>query len=83
MRDDPRMRTTLDIDDDVLQAAKEIAATEGRTAGKVLSDLARKGLMPARQKVKVRNGVPLLPPRAPGEPMLTMKFVNDLRDEEP
>ena len=77
------MRTTLDIDDDILQAAKEIAAAEGRTAGKVLSQLARKGLAPVRQKVSVRNGVPLLPPRAPGEPKLTMKFVNDLRDEEP
>ena len=76
------MRTTLDIDDDILQAAKEIAAAEGRTAGKVLSDLARKGLAPARQKVRVRNGVPLLPPRAPGEPKLTMKFVNELRDDD-
>ena len=83
MLDDSSMRTTLDIDDDILQAAKEIAATEGRTAGKVLSELARKGLTPVRQKVRVRNGVPLLPPRVPGEPKLTMKFVNDLRDEEP
>ena len=38
------MRTTLDIDDDVLQAAKEIALTQGSTAGKVFSELARKGL---------------------------------------
>jgi hypothetical protein len=76
------MRTTLDIDDDILQAAKEIAAAEGRTAGRVLSDLARKGLMPVRQKVRVRNGVPLLPPRAPGDPKLTMKFVNELRDDD-
>jgi hypothetical protein len=75
------MRTTLDIDDDVLQAAKEIAAAEGRTAGKVLSELARKGLTPMRQKVRVRNGVPLLQPPAPGTPPLTMKRVNELRDE--
>jgi hypothetical protein len=38
------VRTTLDIDDDVLQAAKELARIEGRTAGQVLSELARKGL---------------------------------------
>ena len=81
MLDDPCMRTTLDIDDDILQAAKEIAATEGRTAGKVLSELARKGLTPVRQKVRVRNGVPLLPPPAPGTPPMTMKRVNELRDE--
>jgi hypothetical protein len=81
MFDDPFMRTTLDIDDDVLQAAKEIAAAEGRTAGKVLSELARRGLTPVRQKVRVRNGVPLLPPVAPGTPPMTMKRVNELRDE--
>lgn len=38
------MRTTLDIDDDVLQAAKELARSERKTAGQVLSELARKGL---------------------------------------
>ena len=50
------MRTTLDIDDDVLQAAKELAQARRKTAGQVLSDLARKGLAP-EQTVKVRNGV--------------------------
>jgi hypothetical protein len=30
------MRTTIDIEDDVLTAAKEIAVREGTTAGKVL-----------------------------------------------
>jgi hypothetical protein len=38
------MRTTLDIDDDVLRASREIARREKTTAGKVLSDLARRGL---------------------------------------
>ena len=38
------MRTTLDIDDDILQAAKELARAEKKTAGRVLSELARKGL---------------------------------------
>ena len=40
------MRTTLDIDDDVLQAAKEIAQNRATTAGHVLSELARKALEP-------------------------------------
>jgi hypothetical protein len=39
------MRTTLDIDDDVLLAAKEVARRERSTAGKVLSELARRGLL--------------------------------------
>ena len=41
------MRTTLDIDDDILQAAKELARVEKKTAGQVLSELARKGLTQA------------------------------------
>ena len=43
MRDDRRVRTTLDIDDDVLQAAKEIAAARRKTTGEVLSELAEVG----------------------------------------
>ena len=39
------MRTTLDIDDDVLDAAKALARSERKTAGKVLSELARRALM--------------------------------------
>lgn len=73
------MRTTLNIDDDVLQAARELAVIRGLTAGRVISDLARTALAPARS-ARVRNGVPLLPPRPSGAPRSTMKLVNDLRD---
>lgn len=38
------MRTTLDIDPDVLQAAKDIARHEKSTAGAVISRLARNSL---------------------------------------
>jgi hypothetical protein len=38
------MRTTLDIADDVLQAAKERARRENKTAGEVISELARAAL---------------------------------------
>ncbi len=41
------MRTTLDIDDDILEAAKELAKAEKKTAGQVISELARKGLTEA------------------------------------
>ena len=80
MRDDLTMRTTLDIDDDVLQAAKEIAATRGSTTGKVVSELVRAALHP-RRKDRVRNGVPLLPQRPARARRPTMKLVNELRDE--
>jgi hypothetical protein len=74
------MRTTLDIDDDVLQAAKELAALRGKTAGQVISELARQALSPAAAP-RVRNGVPVLPRRPAGTPRPTMKLVNELRDE--
>lgn len=38
------MRTTVDVDDDVLLAAKDLARSEHRTLGAVLSELARRGL---------------------------------------
>lgn len=38
------MRTTVSLDDDVLLAVQERARREKRTAGQVLSDLAREGL---------------------------------------
>jgi len=80
MRDDFGMRTTLDIDDDVLQAAKELAENRRTTTGKVLSALARQALEPAGRQA-VRNGVPLLPRPRRGSPKTTMELVNRLRDE--
>jgi len=75
------MRTTLDLDDDVLQAIKEIGSLHKKTAGQVLSELARKALAPAvPSRTRVRNGVPLLPARS-GAPIMTMAEVNRLRDE--
>jgi hypothetical protein len=77
------MRTTLDIEDDVLQAAKELAKIEGATAGKVISRLARNGLaQPLSGKnlaTRYRNGVPLLPSR--GE-IITMEHIQKIMDEE-
>ena len=74
------MRTTLDIDEDVLLAVKEIAAKQRTSAGKVLSDLARQGLSISHQLV--RNGVPLIPRGPSGSRRITMEMVNALRDED-
>ena len=45
------MRTTLDIDDHVLLAAKDLARRQRKSAGEVLSDLARQGLQGERRGV--------------------------------
>lgn len=76
------MRTTLTIDDDVLQAAKELAEHRNTTIGQVISELARKALTPAAQPRRYRNGVPLLPVQ-PGARIATLELVNQLRDEFP
>jgi hypothetical protein len=77
------MRTTLDIEEDVLQAAKELAQREGSTAGHILSLLARRGLtIPAQEPKKspvIRGGVPLLQSR--GE-VVTLERVKKLMDQE-
>jgi hypothetical protein len=80
MLDAERMRTTLDLEEDVLHAIKELASVRGTTAGRVLSELARKALAPTRTS-RVRNGVPLLPRRPAGTAKPTMDLVNRLRDE--
>ena len=75
------MRTTLSIDDDVLDAAKAIARQKNRTIGEVVSELARAALRPAAIGGE-RNGLPLLPVRTPGV-AVTPDLVNALRDEAP
>ena len=80
MQDDHWVRTTLDLDDDVLLAAKELAVARRTTAGKVVSDLVRQALTPTRT-ARLRNGVPVLTSRPAGTPRPTMKHVNDLRDD--
>ena len=77
------MRTTLDVDDDVLAAVKELAETKKTTAGKVLSDLVRKAILSENQSTRSRkrNGFILMPKRKKGR-IVTMELVNRLRDEE-
>ncbi len=55
------MRTTLDIEDDILFAAKDLARREKKTAGQIISELARRGLAGS-------------PASATGEPKATYGF---------
>lgn len=75
------MRTTVDLDEDVLLAAKEIAKRRGNTLGQVLSDLARQALT-RRTPVSTKHGLPLFPVQ-PNAGVVTLELVNNLRDETP
>ncbi len=75
------MRTTLTIDDDVLVAAKAIAAQRHQSLGKVVSELARLALHRPHPP-ETRNGIPLLP-RHDSRNVVTLDTVNALRDEAP
>ena len=76
------MRTTLAIDDDVLAAAKGLAARQRISVGAAISALARQALQRSSTSgsVGVRNGVPLLPLRPDAMPV-TLELVNQLRDD--
>ncbi|MBV8206998.1 MAG: CopG family transcriptional regulator, partial [Acidobacteria bacterium] len=70
------------IDDDVLSAAKEIAAIENKSVGEVISELARRALLPPKNKSRTRNGVPLLRVRREAR-RVTSELVHQLREELP
>ena len=78
------MRTTLDIADDVLQAAKERARREKKTAGEVISELARSALIaapdaPGVREPKARYGLRPFPKRGG---IVTNDLINRLREDD-
>jgi hypothetical protein len=78
------MRTTLDIEDDVLAAAKELAQRQGVSAGKVVSRLLRSALTgeaPAmRSDVAVVAG--FRPFAANNQHLVSNEQIDQLRDLE-
>ncbi|MFM9100854.1 MAG: CopG family transcriptional regulator [Cyanobium sp.] len=78
------MRTTLRLDDDVIQAARVLARQQGSSLGAVISALARRALNtpsgPAAMEQQRCNGLPLLPIQHHGAPV-DLELVNSLRDE--
>lgn len=74
------MRTTIDLDEELLRTAKDIAAAQRETLSTVITRLAWKGLEPDRQARRVRNGFALLPPR-PGAKTVTSEHVAELLNQ--
>ena len=85
------MRTTLDIDDDLLRAAKEMARREKKSAGQVVSELIRKALTgsapggsaipPAPNSIEEQAAVYGLRPFPKRGKVVTNEDIDRIRDE--
>jgi hypothetical protein len=79
------VRTTINLDDDVLFAVQERARREKRTAGQVLSDLARQALTAQQHRrpddhAEGRHGFQPLPHRGAA---ISNALIDRFREEEP
>jgi hypothetical protein len=75
------MRTTLDIDNDVLQAAKERARREKKTTGAIISESTRQALtaVPADNTAKSPHGFRPFPSHAG---LVTNDLIDKLREDD-
>lgn len=75
------MRTTIDLDEDILRLAKHLAQEREQSLGRVVSDLVRQGLQPSERVAARRGAIPILP-RRPGAQPVTSQAVKDLLESE-
>ena len=73
------VRTTVDLDDSVLAAARALARDTKMTLGEAISELAKRGLRSARIPVS-RDSFPIFPV-SEDAPSLTLDQVNEHRDD--
>lgn len=73
------MRTTVDLDDDVLEIARSLASHRKQSLGRVISDTFRKNIQPVGHE-PIRNGIRVIQRPAEAAPV-TLDLVNHLRDE--
>ncbi|MCP9927887.1 ribbon-helix-helix domain-containing protein [Cyanobium sp. CH-040] len=81
------MRTTLDIEDDVLAAAKELARRQGMSAGRMVSRLLRAALSGEPQQARAGETKPagvagFRPFTAADQKLVTNEQIDQLRDRE-
>lgn len=78
------MRTTVDIADDVLNAAKERARRENKTAGQVVSELLRQALTTPDASISVRepSAVHGVQPFARRGNIVTNELIDRLRSDD-
>lgn len=74
------MRTTVNLADDIVEAARAIARQERRSLGHVISELARRGLAPRTEPKDEKDGFPVfhVDPHAPA---ITDEMIDKALDE--
>lgn len=77
------MRTTLDIDEDVLAAVRELGERERKSAGRVVSELVRRALLSREQpEIASREGYIGFRPLPPRGVVITQELIDRIRAEE-
>ena len=74
------MRTTVNLDEDVALAVRALARAEGKSFGRVVSELARRGLAPREERLGDQGGFPVFRV-APDAPSITPDMVEDALQE--
>lgn len=74
------VRTTLEIENDVLEVAKDLARHQCTSLGKAVSSLIRKGIQSSDRAQITRNGLRVVS-RSPDATPVTLEIVNQIRDE--
>jgi hypothetical protein len=70
----------LELDDDLVHVARQLAKQRGLTMGQIVSRMVRKAMEP-KTAPRMRNGVLLFHPK-PGAKKPHLALINQLRDEE-
>ena len=75
------MRTTVDVDEDILMLAKHLAQERRQSLGRVISDLARKGIQPAAPAGNRLRQIPVLARKTGARPV-TSQHVKELLEAD-
>ena len=74
------MRTTVNIEDEILEAARVLAAERRISVGAVISDLARKGLFQTEKRPSRKKGFPVFDV-SPASTPVTLDRVKSFEEE--
>ena len=75
------MRTTIDLDDELLADARKLARLQSQPLARTINQLLQRGLAREVPKIEIRKGIPMMV-HGPGAIPITNELVRSLLDEE-